>query len=139
PGIFGSVDLTAASHVKVRSDRPVIGHEVVADLAVAGSSSRRESMALSGQSTAAATSYVLPQFATGGGWLSLLGIVNGSGLGQEVTLTAYKEDGTLWDIPSNPKRVSLNGNGALRTTVGELFEFPADRLSTGWIEFRGSI
>src|SRR5438876_5488855 len=57
-----------------------------------------------------AISYVLPEFVTGGGWLSLLGLVNGAGVSQQVTLTAYKEDGTLWDSPSNPVRILLNGN-----------------------------
>jgi len=92
---YTDADLTKASHVRVRSDRALIGHEVVADYTLAGTSVRRESAAFSGQRVAASTSYVLPQFVTGGGWLSLIGIVNGSGVGQEVTLTAYKEDGTV--------------------------------------------
>jgi len=133
-GIFANTDLTTASHIRVKSDRALIGHEVVANYALAGTAVRRETAALSGQLLMASTTDVLPQFVTGGGWLSLMGIVNGSGVGQEITLTAFKEDGTVWNLANNPKRISLDGNGALRTTAGELFGFPADALSSGWIQ-----
>jgi YVTN family beta-propeller protein len=132
--LFPAVDLTRASHLRVRSSRPLIGHEVAADLLVSGSAIRRETIALSGQPTSSSTKYILPEFATGGGWLSLIGIVNAGGLPQEVTLTAYKDDGTLWSLPANPKKISLEPNAALRMTVQELFDLPADTLSTGWIE-----
>jgi YVTN family beta-propeller protein len=133
-GIFANTDLTTASHVRVKSDRAVIGHELVANYALAGIPVRRETAALSGQRLSASTAYVLPQFVNGGGWLSLIGIVNGGGVGQEVTLTAYKEEGTLWNVPNNPKRVSLDGNAALRTTASELFALPADAPASGWIQ-----
>ncbi|MBI4474798.1 MAG: hypothetical protein HY646_19155, partial [Acidobacteria bacterium] len=38
--LFANQSLSAASHVKVRSDRPVIAHEVVADFQVAGTGLR---------------------------------------------------------------------------------------------------
>src|SRR6185503_6183784 len=53
---------------------------------------------------------------------------------QEITLTAFQEDGTPWAVPTNPKRVTLPAGGALRTTVGELFGFASNVLSTGWIQ-----
>jgi YVTN family beta-propeller protein len=137
--IFNNVDLRTASHAKVRSERLLIAHEVVADFLIPGSSQRRESITISGQSTTAATSYVLPQFVTGAGWLSLLGVVNTAGLAQEITLTAYKEDGSLWNLPSNPIRVSLGANAGLRTTAGQFFGFPSGTLATGWIEVRSSL
>ena len=137
--LFGAVDLSNVSHVKVKSDRPVVSHEVVADYQLPGTTLRRETGALAGQAVTNATTYVLPHFASGGGWLSLIGLVNASGVGQELTLTAYKDDGTLWPDASNPRRVSLDGNGALRTTVGDLFGFPADTLRVGWIEVRSSL
>ena len=138
-GIFGAMDFSAASHVKVHSGRPLVGHEVVANYAIAGTSVTRETAAFSGQPVTPSTTYILPQFATGGGWLSLMGIVNAGGVGQEVTLTAYNDDGTLSNVPTNPKRISLDANAALRTTVGELFSFPADTLTTGWIEVQSSL
>src|SRR6185369_2681636 len=108
--IFPDVDVTVASHAKVRSPRPLVGHEVVSNYQISASAPRRESIALSALQATSETTYVLPQFATGNGWLSVIGIVNGAGVGQEITLSAYKEDGTLWSAPSNPKRISIDAN-----------------------------
>jgi len=138
--LFGNqVDVTSASHFRISADRPIVGYEVVANYLVTGNGVRRETASVSAQQTTSATSYVLPEFVTGGGWLSLLGLVNGSGISQQVTLTAYKEDGTLWDSPSNPTRILLNGNGGLRTTVRDLFGFSDDAVETGWIKVTGSV
>ena len=132
--IFGSADYSRSSHVRVRSDRPVIGYEVVADFQIPQTANRRETMAVPGQAPSAALVYGVPQFVAGTEWTSYLSVVNGSGIGQELTITAYKDDGT-----SIAKRLSLSGNASLKTTVGELFGFPADRLTTGWIEVRGTL
>src|SRR5436190_2543610 len=137
--LFGAVNFISASHVRVKSDRPVVTHEVVADYQLPDTTLRRETGALSGQAATNSTTYVLPHFASGGGWQSLIGLVNASGVGQELTLTAYKDDGTLWPEASNPRRISLEGNGSLRTTVESLFGFPADTLRVGWIEVRASL
>ncbi|HYR42849.1 MAG TPA: hypothetical protein VER98_07500, partial [Terriglobia bacterium] len=137
--LFGAqVDMTSASHIRISADRPIVGYEVVVNYLVSGNDVRRETASVSSQQMTPATSYVLPAFVTGGGWLSLLGLVNGAGVSQPVTLTAYKEDGTLWNSPSNPTRILLNGNGGLRTTVRELFGFPDDAVQTGWIQVTGS-
>lgn len=138
-GLFGQIDLSNASHVGVTSDLPVVGHEVVANYLVSGTTVRRETAALSGQPGTASTTYVLPQFATGGGWLSLIGIVNASGVGQEVTLTAYNSDGTVAKVPNNPRKISLDGNASLRTTADQFFGFPNDTLATGWIQIKASL
>jgi hypothetical protein len=137
--IFGAIDFSAASHLRVRGDRPVVTHEVVADIQIPGTALRRETGALSGQTATNSTRYVIPEFATGGGWQSLLGLINTSGVGQELTLTAYKEDGTPWSTASNPKRVSLPGNGGVRGTVADLFGFSPETLRAGWIEVRASV
>jgi YVTN family beta-propeller protein len=137
--LFGAIDLSNASHVGVSSDRPLIGHELVANFALPGASVRRETAALSGQQPTTSTTYVLPQFVTGGGWLSLIGIVNASGVGQQITLTAYKDDGTVWNLPNNPKRISLDGNASLRTTADQLFGFPSDSIQTGWLQVQSTL
>src|SRR4030095_14428641 len=90
--LFGSVEFSEASHLRIRSDRPVVAHEVVADYLISGSSLRRETLVLSGQWPTSAQTSVLPQFVTGGGWLSLVGFVNAGGVAQDITITAYKED-----------------------------------------------
>jgi hypothetical protein len=97
--MFGTENLAAASHIRVRSDRPIVGHAVIADFEVPGAGLRRETIAVAGQPPSEAQNYVLPQFVTGRGWTSYLSIVNANGLAQDVTLTAYKEDGTLWELP----------------------------------------
>jgi YVTN family beta-propeller protein len=137
--MFGAADLAAASHVRVQSDIPIVGHAVVADFRIPDVALRRETIAVAGQQAAAATAYVLPQFVTGRGWTSYLSVVNGNGVAQEITLTAYKEDGTQWEVPANPKQISLAGNASLKTTVGEFFEFPQAQFSAGWIEVRSSL
>ncbi len=137
--IFGQTNLAGASHLRIRADRPIVGHEVVADFQIPRVSLARESIAVAGQAATAAQTYVLPQFVTGGGWASYLSVINANGVAQDVTLTAYKEDGTRWDVPINPKRVALAGNGSLKTTIEQLFELPPTRLSTGWIEVRAPL
>jgi YVTN family beta-propeller protein len=139
-GIFGELDFATASHVKVKSDRPLLGYEILANFKVSATSTvLRETVAASSRQVTDDRVAVLPQFVTGGGWLSFLGLVNTSALPQEVSLTAFMEDGTPWDVLQNPKRVVLEGNGALRSTVEELFGFPTSELRTGWIELRSSL
>jgi YVTN family beta-propeller protein len=135
--IFAGSDLGQASHLRVRSNRPLVGHEVAVNLLVPGSTLRRESMMLSGQTTSSSPRYILPQFVSGTGWLSAIGVVNSGSVPQDVTLTARKDDGTLLDIPGNPKQVTLGANGALHTTAQEIFNLPADTLFSGWIEING--
>jgi YVTN family beta-propeller protein len=132
--VLGIAGLSAASHLRVRADRPVVAHEVVADFLLPGTNIRRETAAVTGSAPSAERTYVVPQFATGGEWLSVIGLVNASGVAQEVTISAYQEDGSLWQVDSNPKRVTLPGNGALRAMAGDLFGFSPDALSTGWIQ-----
>ncbi len=138
-GLMGPGDYSAASHIKIKSTRPLIAHEVVADYMLSGSTVRRETIAMAGQTPVAGQTYVLPQFVSGGGWLSLVGLANAGGVGQDVTLTAYREDGSLWPASTNPRRVSLDANGGLRATVGELFGFTSTTQVSGWIEVKSSL
>src|SRR5207302_8034674 len=88
--LFGAqVDAANASHIRISADRPIVGYEVVVNYLVTGNDVRRETASVSGQQMTSSTGYVLPEFVTGGGWLSLLGLVNGAGVSQQVTLTAY--------------------------------------------------
>ena len=136
--LFGASDYANVSHLVVTSDRPLLGHEIVTNYRIAGTTQRHESVALSGQLPTSATNYVLPQFTTGSGRLSLVGLVNMGKVAQQVTLTAYNNDGKLADAPNNPKLVSLNANGGLRDTVEHLFGFTDERQSTGWIKVSSS-
>ena len=137
--VFADVDLSAASHVKVRSDRPLAGLEVVADFQIPGITLRRETVALAAQRGVSDLAYVVPQFATGTTFTSYLRVVNGSGVSQEVTLTAYKEDGTPFSGGTNPRQEVIPGNASLRVSVADYFGLPSSQVSTGWIEIRGSV
>ncbi|HLH29934.1 MAG TPA: IPT/TIG domain-containing protein, partial [Terriglobia bacterium] len=137
--IFGSIDLTNASHVHVRSDKAVVGLEVVADFQIPQVVTRRETIEISGQQANTAQDYVLPEFVSGGGWASYLNIVNGSGLSQDITVTAYKDDGSLWDISPNPKTLTLAGNGSFKGTVEQFFGFSSSDVNTGWIKLHSPL
>jgi len=136
--IFGS-DLVSASHVRVQSTRSLIGYQVVADFELPSTTIARETIAQSAQEPTDSKTSVIPQFAPGGDWLSYFGVVNASGLPQEVTLTAFREDGTKWDLPENPKHFELGGYASMRSTVRDLFGFSDDTLNTGWIEVRSTL
>jgi len=137
--LFGAGDYSNASHVAVQSNRLLIGHEVVANYIVAGNPLAHESIALSAQPPTTAAKYIIPEFAVGGGYASLLGLVNSGGVAQQVTLTAYNNDGTLANVPNNPKRIALSANAGLRDTLENLFGFTDEKLSTGWIQVTSSL
>jgi YVTN family beta-propeller protein len=137
--LFGAINFSAASHLRIRSNRPVVIHEVVANFQIPGNAQHRETGALTGRDPSPEKDNILPHFVSGGGWLSLVGLVNGSAITQEVTLTAYKDDGTLWTAGTNPRTVTLEGNGALRTTAGDLFGFSGSGLTSGWIKVTSTL
>lgn len=132
--IFGNIDLTNASHVHVKAAAPLVSLEAVADFQIPGIAMRRETIEIAGRQASAAQDYVLPEFVSGGGWASYLNIVNGSGLSQDITVTAYKDDGTLWDLSTNPMTVTLPGNGSIKGTVEQLFGLSSSTANTGWIK-----
>ena len=138
--LMGAGDYSAASHIRIQSALPLNALDVAVNVLVDGSSIRRETAEVSGQQLSSGQSYILPQFVTGGGWLSLIGLANGGGVSQDVTLTAYQGDGTLWpSLASNPARVTLAANGGIRTTAAELFGFPDGTLNTGWIQVQSPL
>ena len=129
------IDRAGASHVLVVSERPLLGLELVADFAVPEPTEfRRETVQLTGQSVDGSTTSVLSQFVSGVGWISHLGVVNAGGIGQQVTLTAFRSDGTPWQTDNNPARLVLEANESTRVSVGPLFGFDPGLLRTGWIE-----
>ncbi len=135
-GLFPDADRTSVSHVEVAGDRVLVAHEVVADFQVSGTGFRRETIALGGRIPTESTRHVLPQFVTGAGWLSFLGLVNTAASAQDVVLTARRDDGTLWDLPANPKTVTLAPNAGWRGRVADLFGITdgASELRAGWID-----
>ena len=135
--LFDGADLALASHVMVRGDRPLVTHAVVADFQVAGTELRRETIAFGGRVPSEAPRQILPQFVTGAGWLSFLGLVNTAATAQDVVVTARQDDGASWDLPSNPRILTLSPNGGWRGTVADLFGITdGAQLRTGWIDIQ---
>ena len=134
--VFPGAELQTASYVVVQGDRALVAHEIVANFQVAGTAFRRETIALGGRRPTGSTRQILPQFVTGAGWLSFLGLVNTAAIPQDVVLTARMDDGTEWDLPENPKTVTLDANGGWRGTVTELFGITdgSGRFRAGWID-----
>ena len=138
--LFDAVDTSDASYVRVMGDRPLVGLELVANFLVPETPvKRRESVMLAGQPIDGSEQALLSQFVSGFGWMSHVGVVNSGGIGQEVTLTAYRDDGELWDGATNPARLPLEANEAIRFGVGELFGFPPSELRSGWIEVEATL
>ncbi len=80
-----------------------------------------------------------PQLAVGGGWTTGIGVVNLDFNADElVTLTAYKDDGTLYADPglTNPVTQLVPKGGYFHTTASALFGFSgqSNTISTGWIK-----
>ena len=135
-GVFPGASLETTSHVVVQGDRALVAHEIVANFQVAVPTFRRETIAVGGRTPTGSTRQILPQFVTGAGWLSFLGLVNTAATSQDVVLTARMDDGTAWDLPENPKTVTLGANGGWRGTVAELFGITdgAAQFRAGWID-----
>lgn len=131
-GIFGSIP-PGASHVRIQSDQPVVGLDVVNHYPVPAAEQAFLSARSVGAPSGSMRVFGLPQFRSGGDWQASVHLVNPSGSSLDVTLTAYQDDGTLW-AGDNPKTVTLAANGALHGTVENLFGFTGTGERTGWIE-----
>ncbi len=118
--------------LRIHSDRPVVCYGVVYR------QSDNTPTALSAQdSTVPAKTLYFPQLADGAGWSTGIGIVNLDFANDTlVTLTAYKEDGTLFADPSmtNPVTQLISKGGFFHATVRTLFGFSGQALQTGWIK-----
>lgn len=118
---FGSG--SASGYVRVSSDRPVSGWEVVGNANIAA--------ALGGFSPAPQARLFFPQFAVGGNYKTQIGIINTSALSASLTLTAYDGDGNLIDTLDS---LELAPGAQLLKTVTELFGISdSGPLQTGYL------
>jgi len=127
-----------ATHLGIRSFLPVSAYEVVSGFQSPAQSIARESIAFAAQAGVGVSSEILPQFVTGGDWLSILGVVNTGGLEQDLTITLHDDDGSILNIPGNPKQIRLAGRGALRSSIADLFGYSPAELKTGWVDLKSS-
>ncbi len=122
--------------LRIHSDRPVVCYGVVSR---PGDNTPTALSAV--DTTVPAQILYFPQLADGGGWSTGIGIVNLDFANSTlVTLTAYKEDGTLFAAAgmTNPVTQLISQGGFLHTTVRSLFGFSGQSLQVGWIKVEAS-
>ena len=82
-----------------------------------------------------------PQLAVLGGFKMDLGVVNYSSQSADLTITAYRPDGTPYAAPhlqTNPVLRRLGAGSALREDVESLFGFNGSQTLDGWIGIQSS-
>jgi protocatechuate 3,4-dioxygenase beta subunit len=134
----GSLDNAAAvSYLRIISDLPVVAVETVLN------KQDKNLVAITGRSvdTRLATSYV-PQFVSGAGSTSELGLVNQTDQTVVATITAFAADGSLFFVPqvtANPVTRAIPARGSLRETIQSLFGFSAAETKQGWLRIETNI
>jgi hypothetical protein len=135
----GAAGLSSATYVHASADQPVLGFELVRNftspmqaISLRGDVVGLNAIAVGGK---AAPVYI-SHLATGDEFFTLIGLINLGSSAQDVTLTAYRPDGAVYDGNgiTNPRTVRLAAQGALRMTAQELFGFASAGMLTGWIK-----
>ena len=81
----------------------------------------------------------LPLFVQGGGFFSLLQVINTSTGPQSITLTARSQDGTVVAGSNNPASITLGAGGATRSSATALFGLAEGSFSMGSVSVVGSL
>ena len=84
--IFGET-ATTATHIRVNSTLPLVSQEVIVDFEIQPGLPLRESVVATGVPMTADQTVVVPQYATGAGWFSILELIEASGLPQAIHIT----------------------------------------------------
>jgi hypothetical protein len=117
----------SSGYVRVQSDRPVSGVEVV------GIGNRQA--ALGGFSPDFQARLFFPHLAVGGGYSTQVGIVNSGTSPVNLNLTAYDDNGNLLGTNNT---ITLAAGGQLMDTVANLFGITASgQLQTGYLIAQG--
>ncbi len=126
--IFPSVDLSSftGGYVKGSSDAALVVSENFGNAL--------DSNILQGQTPIQQTTFNIAHFASGGGYVSELNIVNSdSGSGANVTLTLFDNTGTQTSVAGNPLKLTIQQGGQLVKTLDQLFPSLGGSLTTGYI------
>jgi minor extracellular serine protease Vpr len=119
---FSSAALSSG-YLRVQSDRPVSGVEVV------GNTNRQA--ALGAFSPGSQAKLFFPHFAVGGNYTTQVGIVNSGGSAVNLNLTAYDDNGILLGTIHS---ISLPAGGQLLDSISDLFGISAaGSLQTGYL------
>ena len=122
--ILQFTDAIATGYLRVQSDRPITGVELVGSQTVVA--------ALSAASPDSQAQLFFPQFAVGGNESTEIGIVNTSSSPANLTLNAYDNSGNLL---GSVQYTASNGNalpagGQVMQTMTDLFGFPSTSPTT---------
>lgn len=80
----------------------------------------------------------LPLFVEGGGFFSLIQLINAATVPQAVTLRALDQESHLIEGSSNPITVSIGAGGSLRAAAGNLFGFEEGSVHMGSVAIDGT-
>ena len=80
----------------------------------------------------------LPLFVEGGGFFSLIQLINAGTVPQAVTLRALDQESHLIEASSNPVTVTIGAGGSLRAAVGNLFGFEEGSFQMGSVAIDGT-
>jgi len=135
--LFPDIGYSQVHGVRIRSDRPVAAYGSI----FGPGNSALTTIAAENVTLPSKTLY-FPQLAEGTGWSTAVGVQNMTGSDILVTLTAYKEDGSLFTAPTvkqNPVTQSIKAWGVLHAklsdqTIADWFGFSASGLQVGWIK-----
>jgi minor extracellular serine protease Vpr len=112
----------ASGYVRVQSDRPVSGLEVIGNANFLS--------ALSAAAPGSDTRLFFPHFALGGGYSTRIGIVNSGASSTSLTLNAYDNSG---NVIGSQASVALAAGGQLMQSVNDLFGISSGAMAAGYI------
>ena len=156
---FGVSDLAGGASVVVTSgpETPIAGFELIGPAGLDGSGSVGLGKTSDSPTTASALpdaigltarpaldileTLFFPQLAVSEDIGTEISVTNYTVLPEIVTLSAYRPDGELWGAGTvNQNRVTRNlpAGATIRLDAKELFGFPAQGLSLGWIKVEGT-
>ncbi len=116
----------SSGYVRLRSDRPVSGLELVGN---------REELSALGAAMRGSDGFLyFPHFALNQGFSTVIGVLNTTGDPVKLTLSAYGNDGSLLGAPVSR---SLVANGQLLESVSSMFGLSSGALLTGYVAVRG--
>jgi minor extracellular serine protease Vpr len=119
--------IQSSGYVRIQSDRPVSGVEIV------GKANRQA--ALGGFSPDSQARLYFPHFAVGGGYSTQVGIVNSAASAVNLNLTAYDNNGNM--IGSR-EGIALAAGGQLQDAISNLFGISVSgSLQTGYLIAQG--
>ena len=127
--LFPAASPAASDHIRVTSDKPVLGFE---SLGVAG----QYCHGMNGQDTAGGSTVLYaPQYVVGSAWRSTLSVVNLEATDATVTMRLIRDDGTPI---GTTKQAQIKARGKIHITDQSYFVDPGSAQIQGYVEISSS-